>query len=262
MKPQGGSETTMKRGKLNIPQFTNAMWQMPVADFLRMDTQQRAMVVEAMRLETNRRAREFKKAKLYSHGLAALKENLQHIGVSTNKMTISATKGLGLDYRNRGSERAINGTLLQAFGQYKMFFNPAETATNTVEGIEQVNREQDRLLFGTDEQGNPVRSMTSSQRRKFWEIVDAIRASDLITPADEYFYRAEGFQQLFFSGKFQHGTVARRTQMLVDYFESMRGQVPPTQPVEGEESVTEEEMYNARIEDLYDKYTDIIASRR
>lgn len=250
----------MTRSRLQIPAFDDSLWQMPVADFLHMGQRERALVVESMRREVRARASEFNKRGLYSYGLESLKENLSHIGVSTTKQVITATKGLGVDFRNRASERAINTTLLQAFAQYKQFFDPHETATSSVEGILEVNRQQDILIFGADNEGNPIKSMTTKQRRRMWAVVDAIRASDLINPADEYFYRSEGFQNLFFSDKFTYASAAKKTQMLVDYFEKRRGEVPPTQPVEGDD-VEDANRYDALVKDLYEKFSSITKSR-
>lgn len=56
--------------------------------------------------------------------------------------------------------------LILEFAKYQKFFN---SKTSTVEGIKEVNREQDIRIFGKDNSGKPLRTMTEKQRQLFWQ---------------------------------------------------------------------------------------------
>lgn len=59
--------------------------------------------------------------------------------------------------------------LLLEFARYSKFFNDK---TSSQRGIEEVNAEQDKRIFGTDGSGRPARSMDDMERRKFWAVYD------------------------------------------------------------------------------------------
>lgn len=241
-----------------IPEYRQSMATEPTANFAMLSIQEKAAYLESMRLEIRRRVKEIKTAKEYSFGVEALENALKQIGVQSTRVTITKKGLLGINFRNRSSERAIDSTLLQTYGLYKDFLNPAETATNSLEGVLAVNRAQDAMLFGTDSSGEPNRTMTTNQRRRFWDLVDTVRASDIISPADEYFFRDSKFQRMFFSSKFTHSTMRGKLKALADYFEKQKGPHPPMEPLPDESGSGENKTL---AEELYEKYIGITERR-
>ena len=47
-----------------------------------------------------------------------------------------------------------------------------KSETSTVEGIKNVQRQQDIMVFGRDESGNPLGHMTSDERLAYWTAWD------------------------------------------------------------------------------------------
>lgn len=59
--------------------------------------------------------------------------------------------------------------LILEFARYSKFFNDI---TSSEEGIRKVNKEQDVRIFGADKKGRPKRTMTDSERQKFWTLYE------------------------------------------------------------------------------------------
>lgn len=69
------------------------------------------------------------------------------------------------------SEMSRNQLLIEYF-RYANFFNDK---TSTVEGIKQVNREQDIRIFGEGRGGRPLYSMHEDERKQFWRLYDEFK---------------------------------------------------------------------------------------
>lgn len=70
---------------------------------------------------------------------------------------------------NRKIKDMNRNQLLMEFARYSKFFNDL---TSTSEGIRQVNREQDARIFGVDKKGRPIKTMSTSERTRFWTLYD------------------------------------------------------------------------------------------
>lgn len=57
--------------------------------------------------------------------------------------------------------------LILEFSRLSNFFN---SKTSTLQGIKEVNKEQDVRLFGSDDKGKPLRTMTDDERKKYWSL--------------------------------------------------------------------------------------------
>lgn len=57
--------------------------------------------------------------------------------------------------------------LLLEIAKYSKFFNDE---TSTLKGIEKVNKEQDIRIFGADKRGRPKRTMSTEERRAYWDL--------------------------------------------------------------------------------------------
>ena len=57
--------------------------------------------------------------------------------------------------------------LLQEIARYQTFF---EEQSSTLEGIREINREQDIRIFGENESGQPKDELTIDERKEFWSL--------------------------------------------------------------------------------------------
>lgn len=62
--------------------------------------------------------------------------------------------------------------LLLEIARYSKFFNDK---TSSVAGIKEVNKEQDKRIFGTDKRGRPLKTMTAEERTLYWTIYDEFK---------------------------------------------------------------------------------------
>lgn len=69
------------------------------------------------------------------------------------------------------------------------FFN---SKSSTVKGARDVNREQDIRIFGIDDNGKPIKKMTSEQRKAYWTLYEEFTNQH---PNYEYIYGSNSIQQ-------------------------------------------------------------------
>lgn len=62
--------------------------------------------------------------------------------------------------------------LILEIARYQHFFN---SATSNEKGIIQVNREQDKRIFGTDKRGFPLKTMSQEEREFYWNFYDEFK---------------------------------------------------------------------------------------
>lgn len=189
---------------------------------------EQAAAVESLRREIVRRDRQFEHRGLYSHGMEVLKRKLSQVGFSLeNPVFNEKRQTVGVDLENRQNQRMA---LLQAYAAMRHFLDPQQTATNSVQGIFRVNKEQDRFIFGTDEKGNPRGSLGKSwgEREKYWALVDAIRESDVIKANDLYFFQSEGFIKLWKDARRKGKSVEEMAEDVQKFFEQRYQDYPPT----------------------------------
>lgn len=65
--------------------------------------------------------------------------------------------------------------LIHEVSKYSQFL---KSETSSVKGIRRVNREQDKLIFGTDSRGRAKHRMTNEEREKYWALYNEYIASD------------------------------------------------------------------------------------
>ena len=106
--------------------------------------------IKSLRFGYKRRVQSFKKKGFISHAQIALEGTLPPgKEVQLTKMT-----------RNQ---------LILEFARYSKFF---QDVTSSEAGIKEVNRQQDIRIFGTDERGRPKRTMTDTERQKYWSLYE------------------------------------------------------------------------------------------
>ena len=64
--------------------------------------------------------------------------------------------------------------------------------TSDVKGAREVNKEQDRRIFGVDKNGKPLGKMTSAERKAYWDLYDEFVNQN---PTYEYIYGSNRIQQ-------------------------------------------------------------------
>lgn len=117
------------------------------------DMKKLAQYINTLRRGFHSRVRQIKKANLYSYAADATEERSKLKDLPASQIT-----------KGRDPSSARNA-LLAEFAKYQQFF---EDKTSTVEGILEENREQDKRIFGVDDEGNPLGTLTKDQRVDFW----------------------------------------------------------------------------------------------
>lgn len=117
------------------------------------DMKKLARYVNTLRRGFHARVKQIKKANLYSYAVEARGERSKLKDIPASKIT-----------KGRDPSSARNA-LLSEFAKYQQFF---EDKTSTVEGVLEANREQDKLIFGVDDEGNPLGTLNDKQRVEFW----------------------------------------------------------------------------------------------
>ena len=117
------------------------------------DMKKLAQYINTLRRGFHSRVRQIEKAGLYSYAADAAEERSKLKDVPASQIT-----------KGRDPSSARNA-LLSEFAKYQQFF---ENKTSTVEGILEENREQDKRIFGVDDYGNPLGTLTKDQRVDFW----------------------------------------------------------------------------------------------
>ena len=102
--------------------------------------------------------------------------------------------------------------LLLEIARYIKFFNDE---TSSEQGIRRVNRAQDERLFGTDDFGRPLQTMTNQQRLDFWTLYQEFERQNPIWTTQPYsdetqkaladaFFMDEEFSQLNLAEKMEY----------------------------------------------------------
>lgn len=102
--------------------------------------------------------------------------------------------------KDRPLERMTRNQLLYEFFNLTGFFR---SETSTLAGIRRVNREQDIRIFGVDARGNPLKKMTTDERREYWKFYDEYKRTnqgDL-----NQLFSSESIQQFIADAVFEDG---------------------------------------------------------
>lgn len=67
---------------------------------------------------------------------------------------------------------------LQLLSEWRILSSFLTSETSTIAGIQNVNRRQDLMLFGANEEGNPLGTMTDEERKVFWALYDEFKLQD------------------------------------------------------------------------------------
>ena len=148
--------------------------------------------VKSLKFGYKRRAQSFKKKGLISHAQIALEGTLPPgKEVQLTKMT-----------RNQ---------LILEFARYSKFF---QDVTSSEAGIKEVNRQQDIRIFGADQKGRPKRTMTDSERQKYWSLYEEYQNQQ---PTANSRYGSESIQQMVAEALFD--TDGTPGENLVDFLD-------------------------------------------
>lgn len=118
------------------------------------DTDQIRKIATIMQREYGRRLRNIEKSGEVSQALISLEKSG---GVRDDLSSLS---------RNQ---------LIHEVSKYRQFLT---SKTSSVKGIRQVNREQDKLIFGTDSRGRAKHRMSNEERERYWALYNEYLASD------------------------------------------------------------------------------------
>lgn len=194
------------KGNVREIKYRKEFADMGYGDFMKLPIERRLSIIESMRTEVNRRSEQFAKRNLYSHGLEALDRRLENAGYNRDEKLFKnnrKTFRMG-EMFDKKSNPELNVGLY--FNYMQEFLDPKQTKTNSVSGIYKVNREQDiRLGF----------KLKNDERLEFWQMVDIIRSSDVVKPADHYFYKDRGYLRVW--RKYRKTSPAILAQAIYDY---------------------------------------------
>lgn len=153
------------------------------------------------------RGQQFKKLGKFSYAYDALKRNIRDPKRKMSGMPASAIKKKyatgaepGTPEYGKQLARQRNALLLDIF-TYREFFL---SETSTIEGIEAVNRRQDIEAFGKDRFGDPRRTMSEAERKKYWEVWK------------EFENYTANHPKRYEEGRLWIGSVMRQTSVLTD----------------------------------------------
>lgn len=145
----------------------------PIEQITKMSGKERKTLekyVRTLRQGYKSRVQSFARKGLISHAQIALE------GTIPNKKPVQLTK-------------MTRNQLILEFARYSKFFNDV---TSSETGIKKVNREQDIRIFGQDSRGRPRRTMTDTERQKFWTLYEEYENQH---PTASSRYGSESIQQ-------------------------------------------------------------------
>lgn len=145
----------------------------PIEQIIKMSGKERKTLenyVRTMRQGYKRRVQSFARKGLTSHAQIAFE------GTIPDKKPVQLTK-------------MTRNQLILEFARYSKFFNDV---TSSESGIKKVNREQDIRIFGQDAKGRPRRTMTDTERQKFWSLYEEYENQH---PTASSRYGSESIQQ-------------------------------------------------------------------
>lgn len=158
----------------------------PIEDIVRMGGDERKTLekyVSTLKNSYKRRVQSFQKKGLVSYAQIALE------GTMPDKKSIQLTK-------------MTRNQLILEFARYAKFFNDV---TSSEKGIKRVNLEQDLRIFGKNAKGRPNRTMTSTEREKFWRVYDEFLNQN---PNANSRYGSESIQQHLADAIFDNTSVS------------------------------------------------------
>lgn len=127
--------------------------QMPIEDIISSASGGNRTVLEkyasTLKGGYTRRINQFSKAGVFSYAQEAYEKN-----------------GPAPDRKTPFKKMSYN-QLVHEIARYQSFFN---SQTSTISGINEINREQDARLFGVDENGNPLDTLTNEERTLMWSL--------------------------------------------------------------------------------------------
>lgn len=145
----------------------------PIEQIIKMSGKERKTLekyVSTLQQGYKRRVQSFARKGLTSHAQIAFE------GTIPDKKTVQLTK-------------MTRNQLILEFARYSKFFNDV---TSSESGIKKVNREQDIRIFGQDAKGRPRRTMTDTERQKFWSLYEEYENQH---PTASSRYGSESIQQ-------------------------------------------------------------------
>lgn len=145
----------------------------PIEQIIKMSGKERKTLenyVRTLRGGYKRRVQSFARKGLTSHAQIAFE------GTIPDKKPVQLTK-------------MTRNQLILEFARYSKFFNDV---TSSEAGIKKVNREQDIRIFGQDAKGRPRRTMTDTERQKFWSLYEEYENQH---PTASSRYGSESIQQ-------------------------------------------------------------------
>lgn len=118
----------------------------------------------------------------------------------TSYAQLSFESGIPAGVKSRQSIKDMTrNQLILEIARYQKFFNDK---TSSIEGIKEVNREQDIRIFGKNRRGQPRKRMTEDERKRFWSLYEEYLNQD---PTASSKYGSESIQQMvadaLFSGE-------------------------------------------------------------
>lgn len=147
--------------------------EIPIENITKMSGKDRKKLenyVKTLRSGYKRRVQSFARKGLISHAQIALE------GTMPSKKQPSLSK-------------MTRNQLILEFARYSKFFNDV---TSSESGIKKVNLEQDIRIFGKDEKGKPRRTMTPTERQRFWSLFEEYQNQN---PSASSRYGSESIQQ-------------------------------------------------------------------
>lgn len=145
----------------------------PIEQIIKMSGKERKTLekyVRTLQQGYKRRVQSFARKGLTSHAQIAFE------GTIPDKKPVQLTK-------------MTRNQLILEFARYSKFFNDV---TSSEAGIKRVNREQDIRIFGQDAKGRPRRTMTDTERQKFWSLYEEYENQH---PTANSRYGSESIQQ-------------------------------------------------------------------
>lgn len=167
----------------------------PIENITKMSGKERNTLekyVRTLRSSYKRRVQSFSRKGLISHAQIALE------GTIPDKKPVPLTK-------------MTRNQLILEFARYSKFFNDV---TSSEEGIKRVNREQDIRIFGKDAKGRPRRTMSDTERQKFWSLFEEYQNQN---PTANSRYGSESIQQQIADALFDIQSV--NGENLVDFLD-------------------------------------------
>lgn len=173
----------------------------PIEQIIKMSGKERKTLenyVRTLQQGYKRRVQSFARKGLTSHAQIAFE------GTIPDKKPVQLTK-------------MTRNQLILEFARYSKFFNDI---TSSEAGIKKVNREQDIRIFGQDVKGRPRRTMTDTERQKFWSLYEEYENQH---PTASSRYGSESIQQQIADALFDTQSIAGDN--LIDFLDRVENRL-------------------------------------